>query len=162
VAAQAALLAAQVAKYRPYGAVAAGVAESTRMIDGVLSSSTPWPQVLAQVAGKMPADAWLTGLQVQAPTPGTSTGTTVSFSLEGCSQLAPAHWLEAMSKLEFLANLWVSSSTLEPVASGSATCGGASGAEAGTTTFSGTGTLEPSFGSYRATSYLAGIGVRPR
>ncbi|WP_298209362.1 pilus assembly protein PilM [Ferrimicrobium sp.] len=160
------VLTGQMSRYAPYGTLAEGVATARATLAQQLKSSIDFPQLLAQIAGATPSDSWLTSLSIQAPTTSTggTSGLAVSFSLEGCSQLAPAHWLSSMSRLDFLANLWVSSSTLTPSGSGgSSSCGvgvpSAEMVEAGMTTYQGSAVISNDFAQYRSTSYLRQLGV---
>ena len=159
------VLSGQMARYATYGALAQGVRSARSTVTQQLTSSIDFPQLLTQIAGATPSDSWLTSLSIGAPTTSTAgaSGLGVSFSLEGCSQLAPAHWLDSMSKLSFLQNLWVSSSTLTPPGNTTPSCGvGVPSAEmvqAGMTTYQGSAIVSNNFAQYRSASYLRQLGV---
>ncbi len=156
----------QMSHYAKYGTLAQGVASERSTVTSQLKSSVDFPQLLTQIAAATPSDSWLTSLSIQAPTSSVtgSSGLGVTFSLEGCSQLAPAHWLNSMAKLDFLANLWVSTSTLTPAGSGStSSCSvgvpSSQAVESGMTTYQGSAVISNTFGQYRSASYLSHLGV---
>ncbi|MCL5053027.1 pilus assembly protein PilM [Ferrimicrobium acidiphilum] len=160
------VLSGQMSHYAKYGALAQGVASERSTLTSQLKSSVDFPQLLTQISAATPSDSWLTSLSIQAPTSSVtgSSGLGVTFSLEGCSQLAPAHWLNSMAKLDFLANLWVSTSTLTPAGSGStSSCSvgvpSSEVVESGMTTYQGSAVISNTFGQYRSASYLSHLGV---
>lgn len=166
VATQLGALNGQMAQYAKYGSLAQGVASERATVTSQLKSSIDFPQLLTQIAAATPSDSWLTSLSIQAPTSSVAgaSGLGVTFSLEGCSQLAPAHWLSSMTRLDFLTNLWVSTSTLTPAGSAStATCSvgvpASEAIESGLTTYQGSAVVSNTFGQYRTTSYLSHLGV---
>jgi|GEM_PF-3698876 len=163
-AAQLQVVANEMARYASYGTLAQGVTAARAPLMAELKSSIDFPQLLTQIAAATPSDSWFTTLSIQAPT--TQTGLGVTFALEGCSQLAPAHWLTSMGHLGFLHDLWVSSSTLAPPSSttGSSCAVGVpkgDGVEAGQTTYQGSAVIADVFGQYRSASYLHQLGVQP-
>ncbi len=155
----------EMAHYAKYGALAQGLTAARTPLLAELKSSIDFPQLLTQIAAATPSDSWLTNLSIQAPTASVSgpSGLGVTFSLEGCSQLAPAHWLTSMSQLGFLSNLWVSTSTLAPASSSSGVCTvgvpAGDGVESGATTYQGSAVISNVFGQYRSSTYLKQLGV---
>jgi type IV pilus assembly protein PilM len=116
-----------------------------------------WAQLLAQIAQKTPPDSWITQFTGTAATPGSAA--TLTFSMTGCSQVAPKNWLAALSTLPYVTNPWISNSTLAPQSVTGIGCHGyqVSGPYApqfGVTTFSGSATVASNFVTDQAASYL--------
>ncbi len=116
-----------------------------------------WAQLLAKIAQKTPSDSWITQFTGTSATPGAAA--TLTFSLSGCSQVAPKHWLSALSTLPYLTNPWVSNSTLSPqsvtgVGCRNYTAAGPYGPQFGVTTFSGSATVASNFTTDQALNYV--------
>ncbi|MHB8189154.1 MAG: pilus assembly protein PilM [Ferrimicrobium sp.] len=158
-----AALTTRVAALSRYGTMAQTVSQNEHFVSAALSGAVSWSQVLAQIGQANPSDTWLT--QFSATAPSNSAAPSVSFTVGGCSQFSPSQWLTSLQKVSFLGDLWVSTSTLQS-ATGSSACPAGDtppqySAQAGFTTFSATGQFVQAFQSYRASSYLAAIGVKP-
>jgi len=157
---QDALVALKVDHLARYGAMATTVNEDKKLVASALTGSISWPQVLTQIADATPSDSWLTSFTASAPSVGSTP--TISFSVEGCSQLTPSQWLDSLHGVSFLGDMWVSQSSLSPGSSGSCPSSAtpsADATEAGPTTFSASAQFVEGFSSYRITNYLSAIGV---
>ncbi len=154
------LVALRVNHLSRYGTMATTVNEDKQLVADALVGSISWPQVLTQIAEASPGDSWLTSFTATAPSAGATPA--VSFSVEGCSQVTPSQWLDALHDVSFLGDMWVSQTSLSPGSSGSCPSKdtpSADSTEAGPTTFSATAQFVQGFTTYRTDNYLTAIGV---
>jgi type IV pilus assembly protein PilM len=75
----------------------------------VLNDDLDHVRLIEQVSGVMPEDVWLTSVTVQKGTP--TTPGTVNFSVSGLNQDAVVRWIQQVSSIPGLTNLWVPTET---------------------------------------------------
>ena len=125
-------------------------------LTSILSTDVAWPVLINQLNGATPTDVWWTNFSGSAPSAGISG--TITFGAAGCSQQAPAHWLNALNTLSNILDPWVSSS----VANQSSSCVNApliNGVPAPTVSFNSTATLASNPTPSRFQEYLTGQGI---
>ena len=147
---------AQLARLAPVAQVKANLTKQEGTLQTVLAGDVQWPILVNTLDTATPPDVWWTSLSGQAPS-GTTPGT-VTFAGMGCSQKAPAHWLNDLATVSGLLDPWVSSST----ASSGQLCVNESSIDAPNNvvvTFSSTATLASSITASRYQAYLSGEGI---
>ncbi|MDA8278352.1 MAG: pilus assembly protein PilM [Actinomycetota bacterium] len=132
------------------------LAAQEQQLSGILASDVAWPVLINQLNAATPSDVWWTNFSGVAPS-GTTNGS-ITFGAAGCSQQAPAHWLNALGTLNNILDPWVSSS----VANQSSSCVNAplvNGAPAPTVSFNSTATIANNPTPSRFQEYLTGQGI---
>ena len=147
---------AQLARLAPVAQVKANLTKQQSTLQSLLVNDVQWPILVNSLDTATPPDVWWTSLSGQAPTG--STPGTISFAGQGCSQKAPAHWLNDLATMPGLLDPWVSSST----ASTGQMCINESSVDAPNNvvvSFDSTATLAPSVTPSRYQAYLTGEGI---
>ena len=147
---------AQLARLAPVAEVKANLAKQEGTLQTLLTGDVQWPILVNTLDTATPPDVWWTSLSGQSPS-GTSPGS-ITFAGMGCSQKAPAHWLNDLATVPGFLDPWVSSST----ASSGQMCVNESSIDAPNNvvvTFSSTATLASSVTPSRYQAYLSGEGI---
>ncbi|MDA8195970.1 MAG: pilus assembly protein PilM [Actinomycetota bacterium] len=132
------------------------LAAQEQQLSTILANDVAWPVLINQLNGATPTDVWWTNFSGSAPAAGAAG--TLTFGAAGCSQQAPAHWLNALNTLSNILDPWVSSS----VANQSTSCVNApliNGVAAPTVSFNSTATLSSGATPSRFQEYLTGQGI---
>ncbi len=132
------------------------LAAQEQQLTSILSTDVAWPVIINQLNSATPTDVWWTNFSGAAPAGGLNG--TVTFGAAGCSQQAPAHWLNALGTMSNVLDPWVSSS----VANQSSSCVNApliNGVAAPTVSFNSTATLINNPTPSRFQEYLTGQGI---
>ncbi|MDA8209881.1 MAG: pilus assembly protein PilM [Actinomycetota bacterium] len=147
---------AQLARLAPVAQVKDNLTKQQGTLQTLLASDVQWPILVNSLDTATPPDVWWTSLSGQAPS-GTTPGT-ISFAGQGCSQKAPAHWLNDLATMPGLLDPWVSSST----ASSGQMCINESSVDAPNNvvvSFDSTATLASGVTPSRYQAYLTGEGI---
>ena len=122
----------------------------------VLANDVSWPIVVTEFDNAAPTDVWWTSFTGADAQGGQPAGVTIGAM--GCSQHAPAHWIDGVGSIPGVLDPWVSSST----ASSSILCANAPTSSAPNdtvVTFNSTASLQNSPTPNRYSSYLTGEGI---
>ncbi|MDA8116848.1 MAG: pilus assembly protein PilM [Actinomycetota bacterium] len=147
---------AQLARLAPVAQVRTTLSKQEATLQALLVGDIQWPILVNSLDAATPPDVWWTSLSGQTAS-GTTPGT-ISFGGEGCSQKAPAHWLNDLATVPGLLDPWVSSST----ASSGQLCANESTVDAPNNvvvSFSSTATLGSGVTPSRYQAYLTGEGI---
>ncbi len=147
---------AQLARLSNVAAVKTQLTNQEKQVQAVLTNDVAWPVLVSSFDNATPSDVWwtnFTGVAAQGTQPAG-----VTIGAMGCSQQAPAHWINGINTISGVLDPWVSSST----ASSSIVCMNSpatSGPNNTVVTFNSTATLGNAVTPSRYDSYLTGEGI---
>lgn len=136
-------LTAEIANLQDVEALQADIASRRQTVMSTLGGDVAWTSLITDVSAALPEDVWLTsfsGTRGDATTPGH-----ITVGGMGSDQTSTARWIQRVSELDALSDVWVPSSTKTPA-----------GTSPEVVQFSSNATLTPAAVSSRASSYAEG------
>ena len=170
---QVAVLQSSLTKLSPISNLEKSIQASISGVKGELQGDVSWDRLISSIGNAVPGDANLTSLsmtlspstsvQSGASSANAATGAiTVNLSFSSCSQQSPIDWLNSITQVPGLGLTWVSSSSINPVASGGTACpgypaAGSNANEVGTGSFSSTTSAQLNLYKVPLATYVSGV-----